>query len=325
MLKTEQRFSFSQIRHLDDAIKGGNCILYSLLYFYYVHAFTKLYSLPVDYTKLNEIFSNRVEKNNIEDLVNQHFNKHEYSPKEGKVCTFVDFDHLLNDQIALQHNSGQYGLSDNLGPYCQLILGEAKNFHQGTFYFLSAFDHTQFDFRHIVCMYLASPTELHFLDANQGVNVIHLPKNCMTFELRETILELIFKHDFLSKLLFNPQSKNLEYKLSIVKNSFVSNRQQILDDIVRDHIINPRYPDSYDKAITHLTPAEKEYLARLKLIIQVIRKDHLDKTLSGKANPNSFFYDNDAYKVEEKNLADNKDRLDILKIHPTKISSHKKY
>lgn len=280
--------NFNQTYNYADLSAGGNCFAYAILFLTYIIAHRALYSnLSIDYSGLKKILREFPSKTELQGLQNHYFTR-EYSKCEHQILLTQNLKSVLDHEIALLNKNTKFESTQNLEEICQIFCKDIHSFVQPTFYLLRICD-TQtilgHELSHIVALYLASPKELHFFDANSGLHIINIASNVNEESLQKTLLELIFKKNFIMKW-FDTKSNTIEYDLTSSRGADKLNvYQQHIKLAIRDHLINHTDHEDFLVECDELNDREKNFIERLAYFIDIIRNVHFNN----KTNPYKTF------------------------------------
>lgn len=232
-IQRKRIFDFDQW-NIRDVIDGGHCVTYSSLFLNYVNLFNlNNPAKNLDYSALLPILNNFDNKTEFKKYVQDRY--------------FPNYQKLFDCEVAIlnynHETNPDYNLFGTLNNYCKHILNNILEFTTPTFYFINFYDCNQKLFgepiNHIVCVYLSSKTEIHYFDANSGLDFLYLPKDVTLNDLEDNLSELIFKNNFLYRMLINPSSKSMIFN-SVISTPLeeLTNTKKIIQEYLKLPIEN---------------------------------------------------------------------------------------
>ena len=182
---------FNQMLSWENAKVGGRCGSFTHFYHLYISAF-----------KFNDPKANQIDYSALLSVLNG------ISDEEKAYLSKSPYEKHLSSCVSVESEC-------NIGFISEQIFGKLCHFKYPSFYCLRFKDGREtllgFPLAHFVGLYVASPTEIHFFDANTGLFKMELPSEYTEDDLEEDLIELMFKKNIAFKWYFNPESPTLTF------------------------------------------------------------------------------------------------------------------
>ncbi len=195
--------------------RGGNCYAYSVLTASYISMHNLQHpGLPVDYSAHTAVLQGYDQASKLDLSENQFV----------IVDDHIDSKPILDERIAIfNENTNSLKMLLDFSEFSESLFANLEEFKNPFFCFLSFFDHVKCvlgqALNHSVLFYFPSPHEMHFFDSISGLHIVELPKSYTQSDLKENIIELVFKKNPIMKWLADENSKTLfcNYNNSYIK------------------------------------------------------------------------------------------------------------